>query len=302
MGSEPSDFDDSCGGRGNVSTRRSRRAAVWLVAVVLLLGGCSIRKVFYNLGGTYLLRRINSTFALRDAQKSSAEQLVKSIHSWHRKQELPRYVTILDGLIGRAQDGLTNDELVWLLGEVDAATRRTAERIAPDAAKILHTLTPDQINHAEQAMKKGEAERFERLEKPEHEYIAFRLKRARKTLTDWLGSYSEAQLGEFERFIRKNRPEELKRQKVVQTNQRDLISALRSGTDEAGLRDLVFKWASTRQTRPTPEYQEDENRNWRDFSETLLAVDRQMTPQQRQHFIGELRSLRKDLAELAAQN
>lgn len=302
MRSEPSGFDVSCGGRGNVAARRSRRAAVWLVAVVLLLGGCSVRKVFYNMGGTFLLRRINSTFALRDAQKSSADQMVKTIHHWHRKQELPRYVAILDGLIARAQDGLTNDELVWLLGEVDAATKRTAERVAPDAAKILRTLQPDQINHAEQAMKKGEAERFERLEKPEHEYIAFRLKRARKTLTDWLGSYSEAQLGEFERFIRKNRPEELKRQKVVQANQHDLISALRSGTDEAGLRDLVFKWFSTRQTRPSPEYQEDENRNWRDFSETLLAVDRQMTPQQRQHFLGELRSLRKDLAELAAQN
>jgi hypothetical protein len=303
MRGEPSGFDVSCGGRGPVARGRSLRAAVCLLAATVLLSGCSVRKLFYNnLAVTLLMRRLNDTFALRGSQKQSAEQMVKAIHHWHRKSELPRYVTILDGLIARAQDGLTHEELGWLLGEVDAATRRFAERMAPDAGKLLRTLTPDQVNHAEHAMKKGEMERFERLEKPEHEYIAFRLKRARKTLTDWLGSYSDAQLGEFERFIRKNRPEEQKRQKVVQANQRDLIAALRSGTDEAGLRDLVARWMSTRQTSPTPQYQQDEARNWRDFSEALLAVDRAMTPGQRQHFLSELRSLRKDLAELAAQN
>lgn len=297
----------SCAGGGVANTqgrpgRRARHATLWLVLGVLVLGGCSVRKFFYNYGGSLLVRRINQTFGLRGAQKQTAESMVKSIHAWHRKSELPRYVQILDGLTSRAQDGLTYDELAWLLGEVDAATRRTAERLAPDAAKVLRSLTPDQIQHAESEMKKGEQERFERLERPEADYINFRLKRARKNLTDWLGSYSDAQLQEFEKFIRKNRLEEKKRQKVVQDNQRALIDALRSGTDEAGLRDLIYRWVATRQANPTPEYQRDEDQNWREFSEMLLAVDRLMTPQQRQHLLGELRSLSKDLAELAEQN
>ena len=300
--------DRSSGRRLGGALGRLRRAVVARAAGVigllalLLLSGCSIRKIFYNYGSTLLMRRINDTFALRGAQKQTAETLVRGIHGWHRKSELPRYVQILDGLMARAQDGLTQEELTWVLGEVDGATKRVAERVAPDAARMLRTLTPDQIQHAEGAMHKGEQERFERLERPENEYVAFRLKRARKTLTDWLGSYTEGQLQEFERFIRKNRPEEQKRLKVVQENQRVLIDALRKNTDEAVLRELVYRWFSTRQVNPTPEYQKDEEQNWQEFTAMLVAVDRQMTPQQRQHLLDELRSLRKDLAELAAQN
>jgi hypothetical protein len=270
-----------------------------LVLSLVFLVGCSLRKLGYNLAPRFLVSRLVDTFDLNKAQKQQAQAAVAGLHSWHRQSELPRYVEFLDAVIAKTADGLTRDEVQWMLTEGEHHWERAAQKVTPAAAALLATLSPEQISHSELEMKKGSQERFERLELSEPDYLAFRLKKAKKTMNTWLGSYSDAQLGEFERFIRKNRTEELRRQKLTEQSRATLLAALRAHAPRPELETILYNWMTKQETAPTADNQRAEERNRDDFVELVLAVDHTLSPTQRQHLLKEMRTLRTELYELA---
>ncbi len=270
-----------------------------LVCGLVLLVGCSLRKIGYNLAPRFLVSRIADTFDLNKAQKQQAHAAVAGLHSWHRQNELPRYVEFLDAILAKTADGLTRDEVQWMLTEGEHAWERAAQKVVPEAAALLVTLTPEQISHSEAEMKKGSQERFERLELSEQDYVNFRLKKAKKTMNTWLGSYTGAQLAEFERFIRKNRVEELRRQKLTEQSRATLLTALRARTPRPALETILYNWMTKQETAPTAEHQGAEERNRGDFVELVLAIDHLLSAEQRQHLLKEMRTLRTELNELA---
>jgi hypothetical protein len=273
-----------------------------LSAVLLLTStGCSIRKIVYNLAARLATSRIADTFHLDSKQKNDLEVRVRAIHQWHRQSELPQYATVLDGFIKRSEDGLTKDELTWMFGELEGAWKRMAGRFALEAGEVLTQLRPEQIEKAQHEMQKSERERFEKLERPEDEYIQARLKAAKKNLKTWLGSYNDAQLAEYERFVRKNRPEELRRRQKTQANEQVLLDALRRHASAKEIEGIVLRWVTRQEVQETPTYQQAETRNQEDFVQFVLAMDKLVTPEQRQHLLRELRAVRTDLAELAAE-
>jgi len=277
-----------------------RRAATLCALLVLLVcAGCSVRKLAYGWAGKLLASRIADTFDLSASQKHDLLPRIASLHKWHRQVELPRYVALLDAIREKARDGLDASEVEWLLAEGGALVERLSARFSPEAGLVLSTLSDAQIEHAVSEFKKGERERFEKLELPEEEYVKYRLKLARKNLKTWLGSYSDAQLAEFERFVRKNRLEELRRRKRYQENEATLLAALRAHPGPAPLAKLVHSWLTQLEVEVTPEYQAAERRSRADFVELVLAVDRLTTAEQRRHFLEELRLWRTDFYELA---
>ncbi len=284
------------------SLRRSYARRLYplaLLGLTLVLSGCSLRKLGYNLAARFITGRIVDTFDLDKAQKRQTQAAVARLHDWHRKNELARYVEILDGVMTRTADGLTRDEVLWMLKAAETTAERTAQKLVPEAAALLVTLTPEQITHADKEMKKGSQERFERLELPEQEYVNFRLKRAKKNLNTWLGSYNDAQLAEFERFVRKNRVEEQRRQRQTDELRTTLLTGLREHAPLPVIEKLLFNWMTKEQAHPSDETRRAEERNSDDFIELVLGVDRAMTPAQRQHMQKELRTLRTEIYELS---
>ena len=81
----------------------------WLV-VALFLSSCSLRKVGYDLAGRIVTSRVVDTFDLSGQDKATAERFVRELHKWHRHEELPRYVQLIDGLIERLRDGMSEDD------------------------------------------------------------------------------------------------------------------------------------------------------------------------------------------------
>ncbi len=289
---------------GPLLVRRCKRALLWLAILTLGLStsGCSIRKLAYSWASRLLISRMTDTFDLNAAQKSDLSPRVAALHEWHRKTELPRYVELIDGIIARAQDGFDRQEVEWMLAQGTAAMERLSARLAPEAAAVMATLSDEQISHAVNEFKKGESERFEKLEQSEEEYVKYRLKMARKNLKTWFGSYTDAELQEFERFVRKNRAEELRRRKRYAENREALINAMHTHPGAAALSELIYRWLTKQEVVETPEFQRAEKAFESEFIDLVLAVDRLLTPEQRQHLIDELRSWRRDFYELANGN
>ena len=131
-----------------------------LLGLLLSTGGCSLRKVAYGLANRLVMTRLTDTFHLDDKQRLAMSHKVNEIHAWHRQQELPRYVALLDAFLPKLEDGLARGELEWLMRESTAGVERFAARTAPDIATILDTLSPQQIAQAAGEMKKSERERL----------------------------------------------------------------------------------------------------------------------------------------------
>jgi hypothetical protein len=279
--------------------RRRRQLQVVFLLAALVLSGCSVRKIAYNFANRFLVTKLVDTFDLDRAQKKQAQAAVTAIHKWHRSSELPQYVQFLDQLCEKLGDGLSRDEVLWMLQQGEGAFERVARRIAPDMAALLVSLTPAQVAHSQSELQKGSQERFERLEAPEQEYVNFRLKRARKNMTTWMGSYTDGQISDFERFIRENRPEELRRQKDNEQSRQILVAALTDHASAAAIETLLLNWMTKQQARPTDAVQRAEERNRDDFVDLVLNIDRSLSPAQRQHLLKELRTLRTELYELS---
>jgi hypothetical protein len=258
-----------------------------------------VRKIAYNYATRFIVSRIADTFDLDKAQKKQTHASISAIHQWHRAAELPQYVQFLDQLTAKLTDGLSREEVLWMIKEAEGAFERFSRRFVPEAGALLVTLTPEQLNHSEAELAKGSKERFERLELSEPEYVKFRISRAKKNLSTWMGSYTDAQLSEFERFIRKNRPEELRRQKYNEQSRQNLLAALRTHEPRATVEGILYNWLTKQQSAPTDDFQRAEERNRDDFVELVLAIDRSLSVAQRQHLLKELRTLRTELYELS---
>mgnify|MGYP007071054456 CR=1 FL=1 len=84
-------------------------------------------------------------------------------------------------------------------------------------------------------------------------------------------------------------------------NRAELLAALRSGASTSDLERLFFNWVSKQQTTPDAESEQAERVNQQEFIDMLLRIEHSLTPQQRQHLLTEIRSVRNDFAELAAE-
>lgn len=278
-----------------------RRISLLLLTLVLLAAssGCSIRKVAYGWATKLLVGRLVDTFDLNAEQKRQLVPRIAALHKWHRQQELVRYVALIDELLIKVPDGIDRQEFEWMFAQGNAAMERLSTRFVPELATVLSTLSDAQIAHAVGKLRKAEAERFEKLDLPEEDYIKYRLKRARKTLKDWLGSYSDAQLQEFERFARKSRADELRRRKRYQEGEQALLSALRAHTAPQEIAEILHRWITRQEVQETSAFQQAERSAQNDFVEVMLAIDKLMTQAQRQHLLDELRAWRTDFYELA---
>ena len=105
-----------------------------LLAALVLLIGCSLRKIGYNLAPRFVVSRLSSTFDLNKAQKQQAQVAVAGLHSWHRQNELPRYVEFLDAILKKTADGLTREEVLWMLSEGERTWERAVQKVAPEMA------------------------------------------------------------------------------------------------------------------------------------------------------------------------
>lgn len=272
-----------------------------LVLLSMFSSGCSLRKVGYGLAAKYVSQRLIDTFAIEGRDKIVAERAIRDIHKWHRQSELPRYVTLIDGLTDRLRDGMSDDDFRWLQQQGDEAMARLADKFAPPAADVLSRLREDQLVAAERNLAKSEKERFDKLDQSDEKYFAYRLDNTKKTLKTWLGSYSDEQLQIFAAFHREDRDEERKRREAMRANRAQLLQAVRSKQDKQELSAMIVHWMTTRQTAPTPDYQQNEQRQEQRYARLLQQVDRTLSVKQRQHLIAELAAWKQDFVALQAE-
>jgi len=271
----------------------------------LLISGCSTLSLIYEFGDDYIAWRADDYFDLTGAQDDFVDSRMERLLEWHRIHELPAYAAFLEEVQQRAGDGLTMAELEEGQARVDAAWLRLSDYAIPDIARFLTSLAPAQVDHLAAAMQEENEEMEERLARPPAERQRKRQERLVDRLEDWLGSLSESQklrIAELQAqwVVDATDPtrERLQRRSVSQPR---FLALLRGPRPEAEVRLWLKEWARSWNNPSDPQHKAKRQARTLRERKRILAVDRLLTPEQRQHAVAELQEYIDQMRELAAE-
>ena len=265
------------------------------LAALAFLTSCSSLRVGYSFADWYLVSEIDDMFDLDSTQKQKVDELVDQLHHWHKTEEIPRIIVMLDQAADRMKPSLSQNDLNWLSKELVDMKIRTVNQVADEVSVLLTTLSDQQIDHLEQALAEQNEETEEKLSMPLDEWEEERRERTIETLNDWFGSLDEQQ--ERELLAATDFDRTARRRHHVQTIavQKRFVAFLRTKPSAAEIKSTLSSWIIAPDTYYSDEYREFRSQQRKKRAAFYLKLNRTITERQRQTAIDKLMSYRSDL-------
>jgi hypothetical protein len=265
---------------------RLQRVRLLLVcAAAALLASCTFTRFAYNQADTAAVWAADSYFDLDATQKDDLQKRFERFHTWHRTQQLPEYAAFMRAAKSRLQQGVARDDVLWFMDGMRTRVRTAARQAAPDAAALLASLTPAQVENLKRHWEKDNKKylRERKIAGTQEERVAAEAKRTIKNINEWLIPLTTEQEQKVLELCRDLPPDmyqlhygdRLRRQK-------EFLEVLEHRTeDRARFTQRVTEWIVNWERGRSPEYQKRLDAWWQKRAEILVAVDRTLTQQQR---------------------
>lgn len=267
----------------------------------MTLCACGTQFVYNRLG--WLTHYYLSSHVSLDGPQSRELHLnLREFFVWHRRTELPRYADFLERFADAAGQPLTRERLASGSGEIESFVRASVTHGAPDAARWLDGLRPEQVDELFASLEKKEQK-----SRREHCSLAPGKRRAKSVerfidnVEDWTG--------------RLRRPQrELIATRLAQTTGDPCLDLSAQERSRVEFRELVERHhgqpdfaerIATFMTRPEerwdPAYAAAYASNRAIILDLIADLDRTMSPEQRARAVSRLREFARNLRKLAAE-
>ncbi len=284
-------------------TKYSLARAVVIVLCLAMSGGCAMVQLGYNHLDTWAAYRADAYFDLDAGQKQEFRARFERLHEWHRREQLREYAAFLAETRSRIQKQPGREDVIWIAEGLKARYRVIARRMNPDAAALLATLRPEQLN-ALQRKWDDDNRRFireRRIKAGPEERNRVRAERSIDEIRKWVGNLAPEQeqritaLSDAMPSISEPRLQERMRR------QREFLQLLESKTRRnfaPRLERFLVDWESTRPA----EYERTLTAWWDRRIDFFISVYQILTPQQRAALDGRLQDYVEDFIKLAEQS
>ncbi len=176
------------------------RAAALAVAA-LAIASCT-SSLFYNRLDTVARWYVGNLVTLDESQQTALREWLGATLAWHRGSELKRYEDFLRDVAGKVATGPDAALYPELVQKVESFMQDLAGRLAPEAAGLLLSLQPAQID---ELLANLEERDREELDEERERTDADRLKRRTRSLTRqlerWTGTATTEQKAIIERTV-----------------------------------------------------------------------------------------------------
>ncbi|MGH8633718.1 MAG: DUF6279 family lipoprotein, partial [Burkholderiales bacterium] len=172
-----------------------RAPAVVLTLLLAPLAGCSMVRIGYPQLDVIAGWTADEYFDLDPEQKHEFRKRFQRFHEWHRYEQLPDYAVFLVDTKARLQKGFTRDDALWVTDGVRARYRTIVKYAGDDAAAMLMSVTPAQLDNLQQRWEKlnrGFIREY-RLESSVEEQRRVTGRRVLSRIRDWVGHLDDAQ-------------------------------------------------------------------------------------------------------------
>lgn len=177
------------------SLRSSVARAIVAALMLATLAGCSMVRIGYPQLDTIALWTADEYFDLDAEQEQEFRRRFERFHEWHRYEQLPDYAGFLIETKARIERGFTREDALWVAEGARTRYRTLITYAAPDAAAMLMSVTPEQLDNLRQRWAKLNR-RFLREYRLEASVEEQRRATGRRTLSrirDWVGHLDDAQ-------------------------------------------------------------------------------------------------------------
>ncbi len=270
----------------------------WCAAgLLILLAGCSSLS-FYRYADWIILWQVDHYFDLTADQRHDVAERLTPLLARHRHEAIPQYEAFLVQVRQRFERGLTSQDIDWAYATFDRFRADLFDRVVADGGALLSSVDSRQVRILEAALQKDHEKAARLVQDPAPERLKKRADATLGWLEDWLGSLSkdqEAQIREWSLALPDSQQAWVAYQ---QQRQQELLALLhQSRTPEriAGELRTMFVY----QDHTAPQAYQDAVRQMRAAIKTMaLAIDQQVTADQRRHAVTKLQRFIDQLHDL----
>lgn len=165
-----------------------------LMFLLLALSGCNAVKVGYNNAQELTYWWLNSYVQFTDAQKPVIKAELATLHDWHRFNEIPVYIKLLETTQKKVLHNSSSKEICSVVEDVRERMRILNLQTEPIVEKLAPTLNHEQLEHMQRHFDRNNAKwRKDWLDGSQQERDEHRLKLAIKRAEMFYGRINDAQ-------------------------------------------------------------------------------------------------------------
>lgn len=285
--------------RSQIARRRGVRLVAWCL-LLLTLTGCSATQFIYNRVDILVRWYLDDYVSLDRDQRAQFDERLDAFLEWHRREELPEYVVLLDDALTILDDGVPLGATRDMADRIELAAIRFQDPFLELLLSTGEDLRPEQrAEFIANMMAKQEEFEADRLARSDDEYREDLEKRFDKQLSRYMGPLTTAQT----KLIEAGVGDMTRLDRFWLEDRRVWIEALSTIllTAESNWPDQVRALIAGREDALLPAYREGIDHN----GEVILQLSRDVlvsrTEKQDRKLRGKLLALRDDLAALASQ-
>jgi hypothetical protein len=272
-----------------------------LAFVLATLAGCSMIRIGYPQLDTIAVWTADDYFDLEPEQKQEFRRRFQRFHEWHRYEQLPDYAAFLAETKARLQKGLTREDALWVTEGVRARYRTLVTYAADDAAAMLMSVTPAQLDALQRQWEKVNRRfvREYRLEATVEEQRRATGRRALSRIRDWVGHLDDEQdqqilawASELPLIHGQRRQDRLRRQ-------REFLQLMSQRDDAGQFAARLRRWLQNWEGGRDPGYDRLFNEWTQQQADLYVAVYRILLPHQREAVAERVQGYINDFTRLA---
>lgn len=274
------------------------KAYLLLLIAIGTLAGCT--NFFYNRLDTLAAWYVQDLVPLDDSQRTDLRTWLDATLQWHRRSELVRYAKFLRELAATSARPGTASTYKGVEAQVEGFGSRLVDQTAPDAARLLMKLTPEQIDEFETNLAGKARERNEKnlAALANGKWHEKRARDIEKQLKRWTGAVTKEQrqlIAQLSNQFQSTTADWLESQERWR---QAMFGALRArftaGESPAVVEERILALLRTPETQWTKAYQAKARQNREQSLTVLGSIDASLTATQRAH-------LQRELIQLAEQ-
>ena len=277
---------------------------IGLCLLVFALGACSALKLGYGQLPELSYWWIDAYIDTSDAQSPRLRRELESLVAWHRAEELPRTVRLLQKAQTLAAGNLTTEQTCAMFDDVRERYLALQTRAEAPALWLAQSLSPAQIAHMERKFEKNNAEwRDDWLDGTPQERLKRREKLATSRADMFYGKLGEAQQTALRAELAQSGMNPELMWKERQRRQQDMIrtltllSAAPAMQPEAA-RGTLTAMLTRLSTSPDPAWRAYSEAAVRESCASFARMHNLSTPAQRERAVQKLKGYEDDLRAL----
>ena len=283
---------------------RQAPLALGLLALCVL-SACSTIKLVYNQSDDLLYWWVDAYVDLEGEQKASTREALGALQRWHRQQQLPEYVALLQKTRSMAQQDITASQVCAVTDEVKASFLTLLRQIEPAAARLGTQLKAEQLQHMRKRYDKTNKEwRSDWLEGSPEKRLRYRSKQALNRLEDFYGRLDDPQREVLNQWLSSSAFDATLNYSERERRQADSLHTLQRMADSgsvAAAQGLLRAWTDRAFHSPNESYRSYSQALWQENCTGFAKLHNSTTPAQRQHLADSLRGYETDLKALISQ-